>query len=237
MFKDIAKVSSENLADTKFYEEFYKRFLSKYRSWDELDPKWIESKLITARLLKSRFSGNKDAKILSSSCGVGFIEKELINSGLSNLDITETSELPLRWIKQLIPQSRIFIGFFPDCIPGDRLYDFIYLSGAEYFLNQQELTVLLNNAKSRLLRNGKIILVSFCFEPSSIVDRMNIFLKDLVKYLLGCLNINECGQFWGYSRSKKEFNAIMNEAGYTDIQDGLICHNKRNTIYWIEGNN
>ena len=235
LFKDIASTSFKKSADTKFYEEFYKLFLTKYRSWDELDPKWIESKLITARLLKNRFLGNIGAKILSLSCGVGFIENEIINSGFTNLDIAETSELPLKWIKQIIPQSRVFVGFFPDCIPKDRLYDFIYFSGAEYFLNQQELFILLNNAKSRLLKNGKIVLISFSFESSARADQIKILFKGLIKYLFNCLHISERGQFWGYSRTMKEFNAIMIKAGYVDIKDGLIQQNRKNIIYWIEG--
>lgn len=235
LFRDIAKTSTKKLADAEFYEEFYKVFLAKHKGWEDLDPKWVKSKLTTIQLIKSRFGGNTDAKILSLSCGIGFIEKELINSGFTNLDITETSELPLKWIKQIVPQNRIFTGFFPGCIPKNSFYDFIYISGSEYFLNQQELMALLNNAKSRLVKGGKVILISFSFESSAIVDKIKILAKSLIKYLLGCLRIKERGQFWGYSRTRGEFNGIMNKAGYLNIRDGLIQQNKENIIYWIEG--
>lgn len=236
-FKDLTEVSADRLASVGFYKLFYKYLLTKFRDWRELDPEWLRLKLQTADFLNSKFSKQKNIKIVSIGCGLGVIEKALIDDGYDNLDITEGTEEPLEWIRRYVAKENIFIGVFPDCVPTDRAYDIIYLAGVEYCLNQEELVSLLKQARSRLSKNGKFILISWSFEPPSIMGAALALSKDIVRYILEVLCIRARGQFWGYSRNRNEFIEAMNSAGFNNINDGIFTKETRWDTYWIEGNN
>ncbi len=232
-FKDFVVTSSSCLPDLQFYKSFYSCFLSKYHDWGDLDPEWVKLKLETAGLLESQFKAEKNTKILSLSCGLGVIEKELVRKGYSNLSITETLIEPLAWIRKYVPQENIFIGFFPDCLPKNYTYDIIYLAGAEYFLDQDELILLLKEAKSRLSDGGRCILVSWSFEPATFLNKMMSIAKYFLKYFFQVLHIKDRGQFWGYSRNQSDFHNAFVEAGFNIKEDGVLKKDTQWDTYWI----
>lgn len=234
-FQEFAQVSPTHLADAGFYEAFYRHFLTKYNSWSGLDPNWVNSKLKIAEFLKNRLTGRRDASILSVSCGVGIMEKALIDDGYTNLDVTECSRLPLTWLKEYIPQNNIFIGAFPECIPPNNTYDLIYLSESEYFLNREELICLLKKAKSHLSKTGKCILISGSLESIALLTRAIVSVREFVRSLTEALHIKSRRQFWGYTRNRNDFYNAMESAGFTHIEYGLINREKKHIIYWIEG--
>lgn len=234
-FKDFVITSSDRMPDVEFYKLFYSRLLDKYHDWGDLDPDWIKLKLDAARLLDSQFLGKKNLKILSLNCGLGVIERELIAQGYNNLSITETSVESLAWIKKYVPQENIFIGFFPNCLPLDRIYDIIYLASAEYFLNQDELILLLKEVKNRLVDGGRCILVSWSFESDAFLDKIVSFTKYFLKYLFQILLIKDRGQFWGYSRSRSDFHYAFNKAEFNIKAEGVLKRNGRWDTYWISG--
>jgi SAM-dependent methyltransferase len=234
-FKNLTTVSASRLADTELYKIFYRHLLAKYQDWSKLDPEWVKLKLQTAEFLKSKFSDQKNIKILSIGCGLGMVEKALLDYGYNNIDITEVSEEPLKWIKKYITGRNIFIGNFSDFVPSSRDYDIIYLAGIEYCLNQEELIFLLKKAGSILSKDGRCILISWSFEPFSITGIVSALVKNNIRFLLELLRIKERGQFWGYSRNRSEFFEAMRSAGFDSIKDGVFSKKTRWDTYWIEG--
>lgn len=235
-FKDFIGTSSKCLAGANFYGSFYKYFMKKYHGWSDLEPEWLKLKLQTAEFLKGRLPGGKETKILSVGCGLGIIEKSFIESGYADMNVTEVAPEPLAWIRDIIPPHRIFIGFFPQCIPQDRRYDVIYFLGIETFLTRDELIAVLKSARSRLSERGRCVLVSWSSEPADIFNKMVFILKETIKDLLGILHIKDRGQLWGYSRNRNEFLEAVNSAGFSNINDGVIPKINRWDTYWIEGN-
>lgn len=235
LFKDITVPSSKVLAGPEFYRNFYKYLSAKYNGWSELEPEWVGLKIATANLLESRFPAQKSIKILSISCGLGVIEKKIFEDGYDKIDITESADEPLAWIKKHLPRENIFTGIFPDCVPDNRSYGVIFLAGAEYFLNRDELVLLLKKIKGRLSEDGKCILVSWSFEPDGILNKAVALFKDAVKYTAHILHFKDRGQFWGYSRNRSDFHDAMIAAGFCDIEDGLLKKETRWDTYWIDG--
>ena len=60
------------------------------------------------------------------------------------------------------------------------------------------------------------------------------FIKDLIKAILDSLGLRKRGQFWGWMRTRKEYQRIMVKAGFVSIKDGFICTD-RQTTYFIIG--
>jgi SAM-dependent methyltransferase len=236
-FKSFSTLSTEQLAESEFYKSFYKIFFQRYSQWEDLDSKWVQLKLQTTQFLKERNQWGREGKILSIGCGIGVIEKALIDEGLNNLEITEISKDSLLWLQPYISYEKTHIGFFPGCLPEANVYDFVYLGGVEYFFNQSQLVDFLKDVKSRLSPKGKCLLISWSFEPNSSVQLFINTLKDIVKYLLEKIKIRTRGQFWGYSRNRKEFHAAMKSAGFKLIEDGLFEKKTQWNTYWIEGSN
>lgn len=233
-FRDFTEVSSAKLADRAFYDKFYGRLFAKYSDFSGLNPEWVNSKLGIARFLMNRLS-KKDIKILSLGCGLGIIEKFLNDNGYKSLDIAEGSGEPFKWIRKYFLQERVFIGTFPSFLPYDRVYDVIYLSAAEYFMDKAELADFLRKIRDRLSKSGKFILISSSFELSGIFEELAAFTKNNIKYLLELLHIRPRGQFWGYSRSRNDFYRVMTDAGFSHIEDGFVDSKAKNIAYWIEG--
>ena len=61
---------------SKFYAAFYSELFRKYRSYDELPLEWRKVKRNTAKVISGIISNT--TSVLSVGCGLGFIEKELI---------------------------------------------------------------------------------------------------------------------------------------------------------------
>lgn len=226
-FSDVASLDTEKVAGAAFYEAFYKEFFNRYRNWSSLDPGWVGYKLKVAELILSRIPDQK-APILSAGCGLGFVEKHLIESGLSGLDVNETSVAPLQWLRPLIGESRIHLGRVPDCLPRGKLYDLAYLSAVDYCFDSEALQAYLGGIRSRLARGGRCLVVSGSFDPGGLVR----YAKYLVRRALDSLGVlRHRGQLWGYLRTRAEYRTIMRAANFVQIEDGLLG----NGVYWIEG--
>ena len=79
--------------NNNFYSNFYKEFFKKYHCWEDLDQNWVDHKINTARFLLGRIP--EQGKTLSIGCGLGIVEKFLLDSGVNNLEIQEISKEPL----------------------------------------------------------------------------------------------------------------------------------------------
>ena len=233
-FESFAKLSSLHLPDSSFYSSFYENFHRKYRDFDDLDQSWVSLKRQTAGLLINNPKIKKGDRILSIGCGLGVIEMALLHEGFLNVEITEVSGAPLRWVLPLMPSGRVHIGFFPDCIPHNDKYDFVLLASVEYFLDSVEFLSLLRSVHARLLPGGICMLISWSFDTMRLSQRLVVGIKDLVRLVLDKAGVRSRGQFWGYIRRPEEFHRAMGAAGFTHLRDGTIDTNTCWETYWIE---
>jgi len=234
-FESFTKISSTKLADSAFYSPFYKVFFKKYKGISNLDPIWLRHKLQTVEFLKKHSEFKNECRILSIGCGLGIIEKNLIDEGYKNLEITEVSKEPLQWLLPYIAPENVHIGFFPGCISADRSYDFIYLSSVEYFFNQDQLIDLLKAVIKHLAPAGTCLMIDCAFESNKSAQQAITGIKDLAKFLLDKTGFRKRGQFWGYIRNRRDLYQAMVSAGFKQINDGVFEKKTCGNTYWIEG--
>lgn len=235
-FESFTKMTSLKLADGYFYSSFYEVFFRKYRKIEELDPSWVELKLQVMKFLKLHSKFKREGNILSIGCGLGIVEKGLIEEGFTNLEITEVSQEPLKWLLPKISHGNIHIGLFPECLPANRLYDLIYISSVEYCFDQDQLNGFLKCVKERLVPEGICLIISWSLEPVKISKKVVVNIKEYFKFLLDKFGLRNRGQFWGYMRTSEEFHNAMYKAGFLQVNDGFLEKHTRWDTYWIEGN-
>ena len=231
-FSSFAEMSFSSLPGTLFYGSFYQKFFERYDQMEELKPSWLESKNNVADFIKARFSAS--TRILSVGCGLGIIEKRLLGH-FRQIEVTEISATPLRWIAPLLPPQNVHVGFFPDCIPPERDYDLILLSAIDYSFGTPEWIAFLKSLKTRLVKGGQCLIVSASFDPQG--NRLGRFLKELIKGVVygtrTALKIPPKKQFWGYLRTQKDYYSSLQVAGYVATEEGFTSDG----LYWIKGQN
>ena len=117
-----------------------------------------------------------------------------------------------RWLRQFLPSHRILSAD----VGGDKLcYDLIYLSGVDYSLQDDELIDLLSAVKSRLNANGTVVMISASFIDEQPMEYLLRLAKEFAKASLEFFRLYNRGQFWGFLRSRDEYNIIMERAGFT----------------------
>ena len=242
-FKSFAKLSTTKLADAKFYEKFYQAFFQHHNSWEDIDASWRKQKAAVAKFILSRLHNDGDKRVLSVSCGMGYVEHCLLNSGFSpsSLEVTEVADTPLRWLNTEIPPENIHIGFVPDCFDSQNSYpyryDYIYGVAVEYTMKQSELIDFIANLKKLLKPDGRCLLISFSSEKDSVIESTKRNIKNVIKWLLHITSIRKLGQFWGWIRSEKEIQYAMKQSGFSIYQDGYVETTANHSVYWIEGKN
>jgi 2-polyprenyl-3-methyl-5-hydroxy-6-metoxy-1,4-benzoquinol methylase len=244
-FNSFAKLSTTHLADRQFYRKFYKAFFAVYINWEDINSSWREEKSLFAqflmKLINSEYinirGGRGRPEILSVGCGIGYIEHILLKSGLipSQLDILEMDETPLKWIKKELDENNIHIGTIPNCLTVPKKYDLIYMVAVDYALDKNEFITFLKNLGERMSPNGKLVVftASFNFELIGYGKKI-LMIKNTIKFILHFLKIVTLGQFWGYYRTRSEFQSSMKYAGLTNIEDGFIDDPEKKK-YWISG--
>lgn len=230
----ITKIDAECFPDSNFYSRFYDQFFRTYSSWAALDNNWIQNKIKVAQFILSRPS--LSGKILSIGCGIGFIEKYLIESAVNNLEIHETSESPLQWIQSIIPSRSVHVGRFPECIPSDQHFNYIFLSTIDYCFDRTEWIQFLKKVKSKLITHGRCLIITPSFFSSSNLWTEAVWnLKMTVKQILAILKIRELGQLWGWVRTTEELRNSMLEAGFIIHEEGYLKGDAvTQKLYWLE---
>lgn len=234
-FDSFATLSSTVLADAQFFHVFYKVFFEQYKHSDELNPAWVHLKVDAIRRLHGKIFPSKEARILSVGCGLGLQEKTLLDLGYSDLEVTEVSEHPLKWIRPHLAEDRIHIGLFPSCLPADRRYDSILLAGIDVFFDEAQWVEFLREVRAHLKRTGNCTMISWTLEHEDPLVRAMKKMKDRACQTLEALHVSHRGQFWGYARTRQEYRAAFLQAGFANLVDETIDTGTQWLTYHLTG--
>lgn len=137
-FDSFCDVSSIKIADSEFYNSYYKEFFQKFKNFESLPKEWRNIKNKTADLIISKLTNEK--RVLSVGCGIGYVENEIIKK-LPDLELSASdfSNIALSWLREILPDRDLIVGL-PQNV--DR-YDLIYCVELEYALTNTELIALL----------------------------------------------------------------------------------------------
>lgn len=240
-FTKFSRLSFFHIAGSKFYSTFYEEMFSRYSSWEALPAAWRENKRRSAEWLLERIQRHRETKepnepfrILSIGSGIGYMEKLLIDA-MPDLElfVNEPSTVGLKWLRSYLPPDRVFIGFPPLCLPPDVSFDMIYLSAVDYSIATRDFLFLLESLRAQLLPGGELICLSSSYlqEDSYIGSFVNA-IKILIRAVLHYLGVRP-QQFWGWRRTRREYQQLFKQAGLTVECDGWL--EKTAETYWIVG--
>ena len=219
-FKSFSKCDSKNIASKNFYDNFYKIFFKKFKSFNDLDKSWISYKNKIASIILKEIGAKTN--ILSIGCGIGIVERYL-HENLSNIKLTaiEPSSNVSRWIQHL-DRINIKDGYFPEILNNKSKFDIAYANGIDYVFNKQEYEKFLKSVVDYGIKELIIVSVSY-YLPS-----FKIFIREFIKNFLVKINLYfKEMQFWGYMRSYNEHLASMKKVGFNSIS---LIYKSDNTI-------
>ena len=211
-------LESEKLPSELFYTKFYTGLAKKYSHCDEFPQGWLSLKQDTARFISTLISTND--KILSYGCGVGYVEKCLIEDfGVQQIDGVDFASIEsLRYVHKNFNLYRSL-----ENLSGTK-YDIIYLSQVIYALDRESLLLLLVDLNSLLNLNGKIIVVNSSptpnenglplKEPDAVFYLLKILKKNLTAYFKICNCKNYQG--WAFVRDNECVRDYLINAGFDD---------------------
>jgi SAM-dependent methyltransferase len=240
-FSDIAKLSSTRLAGPEFYRTFYEEFFRRYQNWDQLSASWRTEKQRYAEFVLER--AKRGSSILSVGCGLGAMERYIRAQAPDvALFIHDVTPSAWHWIGPEFAPERKFVGMIPDCLPGGIQFDLVYLSSVDYALDNERLVSMLTSLRPYLSDavrgEHRLLIFGSLQDTSPIPAGKGLSLlrgcKALAAGLLNALGLHARGQFWGWTRTQREYQSLMTQAGYRDIQDGFIDLPTLRR-YWIAG--
>ncbi|MBX7148122.1 class I SAM-dependent methyltransferase [bacterium] len=232
-FSDFAVISSQNLADSDFYSKFYIEFFKRYQNWNEISQSWRGVKEACADFVIKKC---KTGKVLSVGCGLGFMEHYIrsLNTGV-DLYVHDVTPHAWKWVGSEFGDDHKLLGYIPECLPKRVLFDLVYLSVVEYAFDTDSLVRCLADIRSCLVPGKGQLLIFGSLEdvPASMKGHVISKGRKVKAFLRACLEktgLFHRGQFWGWGRTRKEFQDIMNRAGYTSFEEGFVGEQ-----YWISG--
>ena len=224
-FRDVAPVSATTLADSTFYDAFYQRFFARYQHWDELGAEWLRCKKAVATMIRGLTleNGRAPRSVLSVGCGNGCIEHFLLEANPSlALDVVDTSEQALRWIRRELDPQHLFVGSFPECLPPDRTYDLIFVNAFDYSLASKEFVAFIRDARSRLANGGALLVVSMSLDTRDVFRRLARHARAIFVRVIDTFGMNRAWQFWGWYRSEADYLASMRAGGFSALTSGVV---------------
>lgn len=241
-FTTFSHISFFHLAEPRFYAVFYEELFNRYHGWNDLPAIWRKNKEKEAdwlaekirKIMNNKQDIHTPVRVLSIGSGVGYMEKILLEKMPEiELYVNEPSTVGMRWLKKLIPASRIFIGLPPACLPSDIEWDVIYLSAVDYGIPNMELEKLLENLCAMLAQHGELICISASLlQEDSFAGKIVNIMKNIIRCFLHYAGIRR-QQFWGWRRTRKEYQKLFKKAGFYNIEDGFFSDDAEN--YWICG--
>lgn len=238
-FSDFIKTSSWSLAGPEFYQAFYEEFFKRYQGWEQLPPSWRKEKERCAEFVLAR--RGVSSTIFSVGCGLGAMEHYMrAREPRLDLFIHEVAPSAWRWVGVEFPEQRKFLGLIPACLPEGLQFDLIYLSAVDYALGDDALVGLLAALRPFMRKaGGECLLISASFQaaPVTLVGKATSLVREMKAFAAAVgdiCGVRPRGQFWGWTRTREDYQALIRRAGYGDIQDGFIDQDKNNH-YWISG--
>ena len=195
-----AKLSLFKLADLDFYNKFYKEFFFRYNNFDDLSEKWKTQKNKIAEVIEKILP--KNSSVLSYGCGIGIIEEFIVEKRKDlNLDCFDFSDVASKWLKRDLSHI-YFTAEHKDL----KKYDYIFMVGLLYALDDSEAINLLKKVKYFLKENGRIVICNTSLKmsendkniKSSITEGLIEFFKNLLRPTLYFLFKKNTIQFWGF---------------------------------------
>lgn len=243
-FTAFTGVSFFRLADPRFYSAFYEELFKRHKDWNDLPAPWLAAKKEDAkwlsrqieRLLAKRKNDNAPFRILSIGSGTGYMEWLLLQDFPEiEIYVNEPSTVGMKWTKNFIPADRIFIGLPALCLPSDIKFNLIYLSAVDYVLSGRKFIRLVENLKAQLEKDGELICLSASLlQEDSFIGSLVNALKNIIRCSLHYSGIRR-QQFWGWRRTKKEYEKIFQYAGLHDVTSGELQGDSGS--FWIKGTN
>jgi len=238
-FSKFIKVSSTDLANSTFYQSFYKVFFDQYKNLDQLSLSWRQEKRETGDFILKHC--DLKSRVLSIGCGLGMIEyhlKEKIPQ--ADFFINEVTGTAWRWIEQKFDNDHRLLGFIPECLPSELKFDLVYMVAVDYAIDDNSLVQLMSAIKPVLNSGGKFLMISVSLDviPVTIADKVILGMKVVKRTLIKMFSKSKTKnteQFWGWMRTREEYNLSMKEAGFQNIEDGFFKTSSNNSIYWISG--
>lgn len=234
-FFSVHRLSSTTLAGPEFYNAFYRTLFAKYPNYDALDADWRRTKDEISDWLAATLPDG--CRVLSVGCGLGYMEQRLWrkHGNRIELHVQDYASEGIRWLRQVLPADRIHDGGREVCTQSEEdNYDLIYLSAVDYALPDDDLIGLLTELRSRLRNGREIMIISASFLDDSFGQQIIRSVKEPVKWVLETIGLRHRGQFWGWMRSKGEYQNIMRAAGLASVTDGFFETSHQRT-YWIKG--
>lgn len=242
-FTAFTGVSFFSLADPRFYSAFYEELFHRHKSWNELPKSWLDAKRKDAEWLMEQIglnlafhSGDQPFRILSIGSGTGFMEWLIIKKFPQvELYVNEPSTIGMKWTKTFIPADRIFIGVPASCLPSDIKFNMIYLSAVDYAFSRRAFISLLQGLKGQLEKGGELLCLSASLlQEDSFIGSLVNALKNFIRCLLHFAGIRR-QQFWGWRRTRKEYEKAFHLAGFRDLSCGILQDGSDS--FWIKGKN
>ncbi|MCR4665934.1 MAG: class I SAM-dependent methyltransferase [Desulfovibrio sp.] len=241
-FTTISHLSFFHLAGSKFYSTFYEELFARYSSWEALPEDWRANKRAIAAWLCERIKnrladrgrGSEPFRVLSIGCGVGYMEKILLeNLPDIELYVNEPSTVGLKWLRPLLPTDRVFIGFPPVCLPSDIRYDLIYLSAVDYSISTRDLLILFSALTGQLDPGSELLCLSSSYlQEDSVVGSFVNIIKNVIRAFLHYLGVRP-QQFWGWRRTRRDYHQLFKQSGFFSVTDGFLSESP--DTYWIAG--
>lgn len=229
----------DQLPSVEFYSTFYRYLDQKYTNLGELPKEWLNIKLNTAKLLAQLIPSG--SRILSYGCGLGIIEKYLIeNYGIDEIYGFDSASSSLI---SYVDKNFQRITSTAD-MPSEK-FDVIYLSQVIYALEDLEVINLLKFLSSYLKYNGKFIINHFSvnghengvFLPQRFHRKLlENKITNFAKNALFRNNKKFESQGWGYIRDNESVESLAKSAGFKEMificassQSFLVCSGDLNT--------
>ena len=211
-FKEFIVIKSNIVADSFFYDSFYKQFFEKYSSYSDIPDDYVKDKMCVVRYLEEKIKSKES--VLSIGCGIGLIEKLLIKNikNKSKISAIEPSATAIKWISKE-QDIKIYNGLFPDIFANKiKSFDFAYARAIEYIFNRQEYVNFLRSVIDFGIK--EFVIISVCIERRSPIA----ISKEFVKNFLARFNLYDRGQLWGYTRTEDDHKKSFIAAGFKHIK-------------------
>ena len=214
------ELSSRRIADSHFYEAFYEKFFSEVHSYKEIkDLAYIPRKqAILNHLIQLT---QKEKKILSIGCGLGYLEYELSRKN-NSLDIVAIDPGSASVFLQNT-NIHVLKGFFPEVLNSNlNSFDFVFASSIDYAFTDTQYENFLKSVVKFGIK--KFLLTEIYLPQTDLISKIKLLLKET----LITLGVFKSGQFWGYNRTLDEHVIILKRAGFNSFELGNYDHS-----YWI----